>query len=244
MATDLLTQLADLFNYKEYDGDLEEKEYGLAILMCLQDFCKKYNSKSYSYIEKHFDEDCIKLQDKLLQINDKQFEKYEEATIRKELLNQDIPTNLHKKVKLDYDIKTTKQVMETTIKNAITQLRNEVKLNQQVVKDRNNEEDFNLTPKMKDAVKKIKNTVSYGTNVSLQKIRRASYEYHYGKNSKYYWVTRGDEKVCAWCRQQEKSPPRKMEDWELDHMFGRCSFKPSNAEATDDYTIVVMGGHR
>ena len=35
---DLLTNLADLFDYKEYDGDLDEKEYGLAIMMLLQDY--------------------------------------------------------------------------------------------------------------------------------------------------------------------------------------------------------------
>ena len=62
---DMLTNLAELFDYKEYEGDLDEKEYGLAILMLLQDFTKKYSSKSYGYIEKHFDEDCIKLEEKL-----------------------------------------------------------------------------------------------------------------------------------------------------------------------------------
>ena len=43
--TDMLSNLADLFDYKEYEGDMSEKEYGLVILMLLQDFTKKYNSK-------------------------------------------------------------------------------------------------------------------------------------------------------------------------------------------------------
>ena len=241
---DLLTDLADLFNYEEYEGDLDEKSYGLAIMMLLQDFCKKYNSKSYNYIVKHFDDDCKKLEDKLLKENNKQFEKYEQATIRKELLSQDIPQNKHKDVNLKYDVKITKKVVETTIKNTIQALRDEIKLNIQVVTDRNDEDSFNLAPKLRDTVKRIKRAVSYGANVQVQKIRRASYEYHYGENAKYYWVTKGDDRVCAWCRQQEKEPPRKMADWELDHPHGRCSFRPSNAEATDDYVMVVEGGHR
>ena len=44
---DLLTNLADLFDYKEYDGDLDEKDYGLAIMMLLEDFTRKYSSKSF-----------------------------------------------------------------------------------------------------------------------------------------------------------------------------------------------------
>ena len=78
---DILTELADIFNYKEYEGDMDEKQYGLAIMMILEDFCKKYNSKSYSYIEKHFDDDCKKLEEKLLKENNKQFEKYEKGEL-------------------------------------------------------------------------------------------------------------------------------------------------------------------
>ena len=60
---DLLTNLADLFDYKEYDGDLDEKDYGLAIMILLEDFTRKYSSKSYNYIEKHIDEDLAKLEE-------------------------------------------------------------------------------------------------------------------------------------------------------------------------------------
>ena len=87
---DLLTNLADLFDYNEYDGDLDEKEYGLAIMMLLQDFTKKYSSKPYSYIEKHFDDDCVKLEEKLLSLNEKQFEKYENAQVKNQLLRENI----------------------------------------------------------------------------------------------------------------------------------------------------------
>lgn len=238
---DLLTNLADLFDYKEYDGDLDEKEYGLAIMMLLQDFTKKYSSKSYSYIEKHFDEDCKKLEEKLLQVNNKQFEKYEKATIRNQLLNQDIPTNKQKNVELKYDIATTKKVMETTIKNTIQSLRDEIKLNIQVVKDRNDEESFNLEPKLKEAIKRIKNTVKYGTNMSFQKIRRSAYDFRYGSDATYKWVTRGDDKVCFWCRQEEKKPPRKLEDLPFDHMNGRCGIEPVNDRAVAEYNYIVYG---
>ena len=150
------------------------------------------------------------------------------------MLGQDIPVDKHKQVELEYDISTTKTVVETTIKNAMQSLRDEIQLNLLVVKDRNDEDSLNVASKLRDSVKRIKRAVGYGANVQLQKIRRASYEYHYGENAKYYWVTKGDDKVCAWCRQQEKEAPRRMADWELDHLNGRCSFRPSNGEATDE----------
>ena len=238
---DLLTNLADLFDYKEYEGDLSEKEYGLAMLMLLQDFTSKYSSKSYNYIEKHFDEDCVKLEEKLLQLNDKQFQKYENAQVKNQLLEHNIPVNKQKNVNLKYDIKTTKKVAETTIKNTIQTLRNEIRLNIQVVKDRNDIEEFNLEPKLKDAIKRIKRTVEYETNMIFQKIRRSAYDFHYGEEATYRWVTMGDSKVCFWCRQQEKKPPRKLEDMPFDHFHGRCGIEPVNARATAEYNYIVYG---
>ena len=238
---DIYTNLADLFDYKEYDGDLDEKEYALAILMLLQDFTKKYSSKSYNYIEKHFDDDCVKLEERLLQVNEKQFEKYENAQLKNQLLAQDIPTNKHKQINLKYDLKTTKQVMETTIKNIITNLRNEVKLNIQVVKDRSDEESFNLEPKLRDTIKRIKNTVKYGTNMGFQKIRRSAYDFRYGSEATYRWVTKGDDKVCAWCLAEERKPPRKLDDLPFDHMNGRCGIEPVSDRATAEYNKIVYG---
>lgn len=238
---DLLTNLADLFDYKEYDGDLDEKEYGLAIMMLLQDFTKKYSSKSYNYIEKHFDSDCIKLEEKLLQLNEKQFQKYENAQVRNQLLGVDVPVNKQKQVKLKYDIATTKKVAETTIKNAIRTLRDEIKLNIQVVKDRNDEESFNLEPKLRDAIKRIKRTVVYETNMVFQKIRRSAYDFKYGKDATYKWVTMGDAQVCFWCRQQEKMPPRKLDDIPFDHMNGRCGIEPVSPRAVAEYNYVIYG---
>ena len=238
---DLLTNLADLFEYNEYPNDLSEKEYSLAILMILEDFTKKYNSKSYSYIEKHFDDDCKRLEEKLLQVNEKQFENYENATRKNQLLAQDVPTNKHKLVNLQYDLKTTKQVMETTIKNIITSLRNEVKLNIQVVKDMSDEDSFNLEPKLREAIKRVKNTVKYGTGMGFQKIRRSVYDFKYGKDATYKWVTQGDSQVCAWCRAEERKPPRLLDELPFDHMNGRCGIEPVSARATAEYNKIVYG---
>lgn len=241
MMVDLLSNLADLFDYKEYDGDLDEKDYGLAIMMLLEDFTRKYSSKSYTYIEKHIDEDLAKLEEKLLQLNSKQFEKYEDATRKNQLLVNDVPTNKQKQVNLKYDLATTKKVAETTIKNTIKSLRDEIKLNIQVVKDQNNEELFNLEPKLKDAIKRIKNTVKYETGMAFQKIRRSVYDFKYGKGATYRWVTQGDAKVCFWCRQQEKMPPRKLEDIPFDHMNGRCGIEPVSDRAVAEYNYIVYG---
>ena len=238
---DIYSQLSELFNYNEYPNDLSEKEYALAILMILEDFTKKYSSKPHSYVEKHFDDDCKRLEEKLLQVNEKQFEKYENATRKNQLLAQDVPTNKHKLVNLQYDLKTTKQVMETTIKNIITSLRNEVKLNIQVVKDMSDEDSFNLEPKLREAIKRVKNTVKYGTGMGFQKIRRSVYDFKYGKDATYKWVTQGDSQVCAWCRAEERKPPRLLDELPFDHMNGRCGIEPVSARATAEYNKIVYG---
>ena len=238
---DLLTNLAELFNYQEYDGDLDEKEYGLVMLMLLQDFTKKYSSKGYNYTEKHIDDDLVKLEEKLLQLNEKQFQKYEDAQRKNQLLSNDIPTNKQKQVELKYDLAITKKVAETTIKNAIQSLRNEIKLNIQVVKDQNNEELFNLEPKLKEMVQRVKRTVKYETGMIFQKIRRSAYDFRYGKDATYKWVTMGDDKVCFWCRQQEKMPPRPLDEIPFDHMNGRCGIEPVSARATAEYNYIVYG---
>ena len=232
---DLLTNLADLFDYKEYDGDLDEKEYGLAILMLLQDFTKKYSSKSYNYIEKHFDDDCKRLEEKLLQVNEKQFEKYENARVKNELLNNNIPTNNHKKVDLKYDVATTKKVAETTIKNIITTLRNEVKLNIQVMKDNGRTEDFNIEPKLKQAIQRIKRTVKYTTGKISQRVYRGMLGFKYGEDMLYTWQSAHLDTTCGWCLHQETLEPRRREDWEEDHMNGHCELIPISDKLSAPY---------
>ena len=232
---DILTNLANLFDYKEYDGDLDEKEYALAMMMLLQDFTKKYSSKSYSYIEKHFDDDCVKLEEKLLQVNEKQFEKYENATRKKELLRENIPLKNHKKVKLDYDVKTTKVVAETTIKNAIQTLRNEVKLNIQVMKDNGREEDFNLEPKLKQAISRIKKTVRYTTGKISQRVKRGLLGFKYGEDMLYTWQSAHLDTTCGWCLHQESLEPRRKDDWEEDHIGGHCELIPLTEKLSAPY---------
>lgn len=232
---DLLTNLADLFDYKEYEGDLDEKEYGLAIMVLLEDFTKKYSSKSYDYIEKHFDDDCVKLEEKLLQINEKQFEKYENAQVKNQLLRENVPLKNHKKVNLDYEIKSTKIVAETTIKNAIQTLRNEVKLNIQVMKDKGREQDFNLEPKLKQAINRIKRSVKYTTGKISQRIRRSVQGFKYGEDMLYTWQSAHLDTTCGWCLHQETLEPRRREDWEEDHLHGHCELIPISNKLSAPY---------
>lgn len=233
--TDLYSRLAQLFDYEEYPNDLSEKEYALAILMILDDFTKKYSSKPYSYIEKHFDDDCKRLEEKLLQANEKQFEKYENAQVKNQLLRENIPSKNHKKVNLDYNIKTTKTVAETTIKNTIQNLRNEVKLNIQVMKDNGREQDFNLEPKLKQAIGRIKRTVKYETGKISQRIRRSVQGFKYGEDMLYTWQSAHLDTTCGWCLHQESLEPRRKDDWEEDHLNGHCELIPLTEKLSAPY---------
>ena len=232
---DLLTNLADLFDYKEYEGDLDEKEYGLVMMQLLYDFTKKYSSKSYDYIEKHFDDDCVKLEEKLLSLNEKQFEKYENAQVKNQLLRENVPLKNHKKVNLDYEIKSTKIVAETTIKNAIQTLRNEVKLNIQVMKDKGRDQDFNLEPKLKQVINRIKRSVKYTTGKISQRIRRSVQGFKYGEDMLYTWQSAHLENTCGWCLHQESLEPRRKDDWEEDHLNGHCELIPLTEKLSAPY---------
>ena len=61
----------------------------------------------------------------------------------------------------------------------------------------------------------------------------------YGEDALFYWVCKMDAKTCAWCRSQARSEPRPIDEWELDHPYGRCNLKPVKEEFSSDYKLLV-----
>ena len=81
---------------------------------------------------------------------------------------------------------------------------------------------FNILPNFKRAVQKVIDAVGGNLIYSKEKSKRNVEEFVFGKDKLYTWITANDDKVCGWCRMQERMPPRTLREMPLDHWNGRC----------------------
>lgn len=235
---DTYDKLADLFGYEAHEEDLDEKEYALAILMLLETFYRKYNTKSLNYYTNHFDDDCKKLEEQLLKKNETYFNKYASNKRKQELLKYEIPSSKHKQIP-QFNLQSTKEVMELTIKKAINYLREDVALKIKVWKDRQEKEsEFQVNEKLNRFVKDIKKGIKYTTNLVYQKTMRGTQEFVYGSDARFRWVCGGSD-PCSWCRLQEKKDPQPLNAWAFDHMNGYCYLEPSDDKTSKAFNKLL-----
>lgn len=230
--TNQIKELALRLGYNADDWELNDREYVLAILMLLLEFEDKYSSKSYNYIVKNFSKDVDTLESKLLKTNEKYFEKMINDKKKSKYLEFHIPSNKFSKLKLDFDLKLTKDTVDKTFENICNTLKQEVELTNMVQKDRDDpKNDYSISSKLEDAVKRTKRTLQYGTNLSSQKIDRTVKDFVYGDKARYKWVCNGPN-PCSWCISQSKKAPRPLDEIPFDHVNGYCSIEPSNDETS------------
>ena len=133
------------------------------------------------------------------------------------LMNQyNIPDKYVEQDKSMYDIVTE------SINTLCEQLRGELKQKAMFFKDNMSNSDFDVLPNFKRAVQKVIDAVGNNLNYSKVKSRRNVYDFVYGEDKLYYWLTANDDLVCGWCRMQESLPPRTLREMPLDHPNGRC----------------------
>lgn len=231
-------KIADLFGYSNYNYDMDEKEYALSILMLLESFYRKYSSKTLTYYLNHFEEDCDKLEQKLLQKNNQCFEKYVKNKEKEYLLEHNIPVSKHNKVPLKTDLKTTLNIITDTIKTAIDYLKKDARIKMNVWKDKSDTTPFDCNQKMKDSIKKIKKGVSYATGMASQKTRRSVQSFVYSKEARFKWVCYGSN-PCDWCISQSKKPSKPLKEWEFDHPHGNCGLEPDNAQTSKAFNELL-----
>ena len=75
-----------------------------------------------------------------------------------------------------------------------------------------------------------------------EKSKRNVEEFVYGEDKLYYWITAGDDKVCAWCRYQESLPPRTLREMPLDHWNGHCEHEPVDYTYSNEYMLMLARG--
>lgn len=131
------------------------------------------------------------------------------------------------------------EIMNDSIKGMINQLGDELKVKGKFFVDNMSKDDFDILPNFKRAVKRVIDAVGINTIYSKEKSKRKVKEFVYGEDKLYTWITANDDKVCEWCRIQEKLPPRTLAEMPLDHPWGRCDQEPINPTYSDEYYIML-----
>ena len=133
-------------------------------------------------------------------------------------------------------------IIDESITTLCSQLKGEIKGKAMFFDDNLTKDTFNILPNFKRAVQRIIDTVGGNLIYSKEKSKRNVEEFVYGKDKLYYWVTANDDKVCAWCRLQEKMPPRTLREMPLDHWNGRCEHEPVDYTYSDEYYVMLARG--
>lgn len=133
-------------------------------------------------------------------------------------------------------------IMGDSVDALVNQLRDEIKVKSKFFNDNMSKDNFNILPNFKRAVRKLIDGVGSNLIWGKEKSKRNVYEFVYGEDKLYRWVTANDDKVCAWCRVQESLPPRTLREMPLDHIHGRCEPEPIDYSYSDEYYIMLARG--
>jgi len=127
------------------------------------------------------------------------------------------------------------ELVRDSIDNLVNQLKDELKVKAKFFRDNMSKGDFDILPNFKRAVTKLIDAVGNNLIYSKEKSTRNIYEFVYDEDVLWLWVTKMDNKVCEWCREQEQMPPRSIKDIPLDHPKGRCQIAPLWVAYSDQY---------
>lgn len=133
-------------------------------------------------------------------------------------------------------------LMDNSLSNMINQLGGEIKVKSKFFKDNLSKDTFNLLPNFKRAVQKLIDGVGSNLIWGKEKSKRNVYEFVYGEDKLYRWMTANDDKVCNWCLMQQSMPPRTIKEMPLDHIHGRCELEPIDYTYSDQYYVMLARG--
>jgi len=206
--------------YTESDDD----EITILLLSVLSKFYDKYMSKSPKYVLKNIEKDCTGLERDLIEvINSNDFL----SAIFLKVLERDKITEINDLNELDIEeeVKSTVNVVIATIIALVNQLKYDLIVKAQVWNDLNKVvTDFEIKANYLRAVKRLKDAGRYYNTMATQKVEREALKKVHGNKAQARWRCYG-RNPCAWCREQEKMPPRPIDEWEYDHIGGYCGLE-------------------
>lgn len=216
--------------------DTDEQLVLIACLMILEQRYRLLQSMSPSQIVDELEE----IMDNLLSDLDNMAYTQSEAHIRSyfESLLDDysIPMGY---VDMDYSML---ELLEDGIDNLVSQLHGELKVKSKYFRDNMTKDSFDVLPNFKRAVRKLIDTVGSNLIHGKEKSKRNVYEFVFGEDKLYRWLTANDDRVCSWCLAQQSLPPRTLEEIPLDHMWGRCELEPIDYTYSGDYYLMLARG--
>ena len=133
-------------------------------------------------------------------------------------------------------------LMTDSLGTMINQLGGEIKVKSKFFRDNMSKDTFDLLPNFRRAVQKLVDAVGSNLIWGKAKSKDNVYEFVYGEDKLYRWLTMNDDKVCAWCRMQESLPPRTLREMPLDHIHGRCEKEPIDYTYSDEYYLMLARG--
>jgi hypothetical protein len=240
-STDPIEALEDLFT--DNSPNIDDHSFAIALLYFIIDFNDTYSTKNLSYIQKHYQKDLDDLQEKLIKKNEEGLKNLFTSQSESTMKEYNIPESKFGKV----DVKTTPdEVIATTnstIQALINQMKDDIRTRLLVWEEDTGKDskDFDINASINRAVRRLKDTISYGSNHIRQKAERGVQKFVYKPEALFSWVCLGPA-PCAWCVAQSEMPPRKIDDWELDHVNGNCRLRNTGEyDFSKEYKALLEG---
>ncbi len=231
--------------YEDEDDDLtfappsyfesDERLVLIAVLMLLEQRYRLLSSMTPQDIVDEIDEIMDSFQSELLTTAEAKVDSAVWDSLLKELIEWNIPI-------MGYVEQDTSMypIMVMSLTGLVNQLRDELKVKAQFFNDNMSKGDFSIIPNFKRAVQKIIDGVGNNLIYAKEKSHRRVLKFVYGDDALFKWYHMNDEKVCDWCIAQGREPPRRIDDWELDHPHGRCILEPVENIYSADYYALLM----
>lgn len=231
--------------YEDEDDDLsfappsyfesDERLVLIAVLMLLEQRYRLLSSMTPQDIVDEIDEIMDSFQTELLTTAEAKVDSAVWDSLLKELIEWNIPVMGY----IEQDT-TMYPIMLLSLTGLVNQLRDELKVKAQFFNDNMSKGDFSIIPNFKRAVQKIIDGVGNNLIYAKEKTHRKVLKFVYGDDALFKWYHMNDERVCDWCIAQGREPPRRIDDWELDHPKGRCILEPvENIYSADYYSLLI-----
>ena len=213
----------------------DEEELVSIFLSYLYQFYETHANNSPEEIVASFSKDIDKLIKEMENAGLEAFDEYFKTDFEMELNEKNIPHG-----EVSYDLTPDKEILVASLVATLETLRYEViaKAKHYVANMKNFIESFNMNPNFKQAITKINNMVAFNMMNAKEKSHREVLNFIYGEDMLYTWECMGDMKTCRWCLTMAESPPMRLEEFPLDHPYGRCTLRPINQKFTDRYNEV------
>ena len=225
----------DVFSAPSY-FDTDEQLVLIACLMILEQRYRLLQSMSPSQVVDELEEIMDSLLSDLDNMAYNQAENHIKSYFESLLSDYSIPDGY---VDMDYSML---ELLEDGIDNLVSQLHGELKVKAKFFRDNMSKDTFDVLPNFKRAVRKVIDTVGSNLIHGKERSKRNVYEFVYGEDKLYRWLTANDDKVCSWCLAQQSLPPRTIDEMPLDHIHGRCELEPIDYTYSDDYYLMLARG--